>query len=182
MARERTARRNREMRSSVAPIGPRSGMVRATRQERYSREPSSRALTTGRKLCPSRKVQLLMATSAWLVANAPAPAPACRKVTTDSRLTTPARWWRLPGPASRRSPLRSPSCCRRTTAYKTTAVPTQARATITSRMAPIKMGVSGPGLGRSSDRSTLVRRARGSESRQRGSGRSHPRNECGLPQ
>ena len=41
-------------------MSPTSGMTRGTRRDRYSREPSSRAFTTGMRLGPSRNVQLYM--------------------------------------------------------------------------------------------------------------------------
>ena len=62
-------------------MSPMSGMIRGTSRDRYSRDPSSKAFATGRKLCPRRNVQLLKATSAWPAANASAPAPDCRNVT-----------------------------------------------------------------------------------------------------
>ena len=34
-------------------MNPTSGMIRGTSRDRYSREPSSRAFTAGRKPCPS---------------------------------------------------------------------------------------------------------------------------------
>src|SRR2546421_3601893 len=56
---------------------------RGTRHDLYSRNPSNRSHMAGMKLCPWRKMRSYRVASAWLVTNAPAPAPACRKVTID---------------------------------------------------------------------------------------------------
>jgi hypothetical protein len=61
------------------------------RRDWYSSEPSSKAFTAGRKPCPRRKIQSWKATSACAASNPSAPTPACRKVSTDSRLTSRGR-------------------------------------------------------------------------------------------
>ena len=94
---------------------------------------------------PRVNVQSCRPTSAWPVASAPAPAPACRKVTIARRMKTPAKMV----PASRvrtaTKPSATPSFCRLTTGYSATAVPMPARATIISRTTPTNTRVSGPG-------------------------------------
>lgn len=47
----------KEATSRGAPMNPSSGRTRGTRRDLYSGEPSSRALTAVRRLCPSRKVR-----------------------------------------------------------------------------------------------------------------------------
>ena len=74
-----------------------------------------------------------------------APAPACRRVTTDSRLATPTMMAAASSMRVPTKPSAAPSFCRLTTGYSTTAVPIQARATMISRKAPTRAGVSGPG-------------------------------------
>ena len=48
--------------SMGAPMSPSTGMTRGTSRDRYSKEPSSSALTPGMRVCPSRNVQLQTAT------------------------------------------------------------------------------------------------------------------------
>ena len=134
-----------EAKSRGAPISPTSGMIRGTRPDRYIREPSSRALITAMKPGPNRNVQSYMATSAWPVTSASAPAPACRKVTTDSRLTTPLTMMAASRTREPTKPNATPSFCRLTTGYRATAVPKQARANITSRKPAKSTCASAPG-------------------------------------
>ena len=79
-------------------------------------------------------------------------------------------------------PSATPSFCRLTTGYSATAVPTPARATITSRMPPMMTAVSGPGAG---DVVRIVQhRPVEDQGRDRDEGDhvEHARDERGLPQ
>jgi hypothetical protein len=97
------------------------------------------------RLWPSRNVRSYRATSAWPVTTASAPAPACRRVTTDRRLTTPATMVAASRTRAATKPNATAWFCLLTTGYSTTAVPMQAKATIISRTPPQITPVSGPG-------------------------------------
>ena len=65
-----------------------------------------------------------------------APPRSCRKVTSESRLTTPAKIMPASRTRAATKPSATPSFCRLTTGYSVTAVPMHARAMITSRKPP----------------------------------------------
>ena len=122
-------------------MSPTSGMIRAPAGTGTAGSQAAGRSPPEGSLVREGNVQLLKATSAWPVANASAPGPDCRKVTTDSRLTTPAKMVaasRTRAPTKPRRPLQRLL----TTGYSTTAVPMQAKATITSSTAPTRMEVS----------------------------------------
>ena len=117
-------------------------MIRGTRPDRYSSEPSSRAFTHAMKPGPNRNVQLYMATRAWLAPSASAPAPAWRSVTTDNKATTPVTMMAASRVREPTNPSATPWFCRLITGYSATAVPIQAKARSTSSRPANRIWVS----------------------------------------
>jgi hypothetical protein len=128
-----------------APMSPTIGSTRGTRRDRYSSEPRSTAFTAGMRLWPTRNIPSYIPTSARPVTTPSAPTPACRKVTRVRRHATPTKIAVASRTPAATNPRAAPSLCRLTTGKNAMAVPIPARATISSRIPPTRMAVSGPG-------------------------------------
>ena len=89
--RRRTASAMTEARSSGAPMSPSIGMIRGTSRDRYIKEPSSRALMAGMRALPEqerpvvdRDVRRAGGDERGRIRSG---GPACRRVTSESRLS-----------------------------------------------------------------------------------------------